>query len=516
MGEPGGDMISPKARIAALLALSLTAPVAARSQDLASFEKRVTRKVLANGLRVLVCERREAPVFSFVTHVDVGSDREIPGIAGLAHMFEHMAFKGTDTIGTTDYAAEKVALEKVEAAYAAYDAARHRTVGGDPKQTADLEKAWRDALAEADRYVVRNAFGEIIDREGGVGLNASTNNEATRYHYSFPANRLELWAFLESERFLKPVMREFYKERDVVMEERRMSVDSRPFGRALEQFQAAAFTAHSYGQPTIGWPSDLRSVSASDARAFFDRYYVPGNMVVALVGDLTPADTLPIVEKYLGRLPSRPVPPPLRTEEPPQKGERQIVLHDAAQPLYVEGYHKGSFLDPDDAVYDVISDLLSQGRTSRLYRSLVRDKRIAAAAGGFSGYPGDKYPNLFVLYALPTPGHAPEEVRDGIRAEVERLKAEDVTDEELRMVKTRAKADLIRSLDSNEGLAQELALLETRYGDWRELFRQVDRIERVTKEDVRRVAAKTFVESNRTVAMIQSTQMAGALPAGGR
>ena len=509
-------MVSHQARLAALLALSLTAPVAAISQDLASFEKRVTRKVLANGLRVLVCERREAPVFSFVTHVDVGSDREVPGIAGLAHMFEHMAFKGTDTIGTTDYAAEKVALEKVEAAYTAYDAERRRPVGREDKKLADLEKAWKDAVAEADRYVVRNAFGEIIDREGGVGLNASTGNEATRYHYSFPANRLELWVFLESGRFLNPVMREFYKERDVVMEERRMRVDSNPVGRTLEQFKAAAFTAHSYGQPTIGWPSDLRSFSASDALAFFDRYYAPANMVIALVGDLTAADTLPIVDRYLGRLPARPAAPPLRTEEPPQRAERQVVVHDAAQPFYVEGYHKGSFLDPDDAVYDVMSDLLSSGRTSRLYRSLVRDKRIAAAAGGQGGFPGDKYPNLFILLAIPTPGHTPEDLRDGIRGEIERLKNEDVTDEELRMVKTRAKANLIRSLDSNEGLAQELALFETRYGDWRELFRQVYRIEKVTKEDVRRVAAKTFVEPNRTVAMIQSTQMAGAPPKEGR
>ncbi|MFI5183078.1 MAG: M16 family metallopeptidase [Vicinamibacteria bacterium] len=508
-------MNSIRARLVAALAVSLLTPFAASAQDLASFEKRVTRKVLPNGLRILVCERREAPVFSFLTHVDVGSDREVPGTAGLAHMFEHMAFKGTDTIGTTDFAAEKIALEKVEVAYAAYDLERRRPVGRDDKRLADLEKAWKAAMAEADQYVVRNAFGEIIEREGGVGLNASTGNEATRYHYSLPANRLELWAYLESERFLKPVMREFYKERDVVMVERRMRVDSNPVGRTIEQLQAAAFTAHSYGQPPIGWPSDLRAFSATDAKDFFERYYVPANMVVAVVGDVSATDVVPLAEKYLGRLPFRPVPPPLRTEEPPQKAERQVVVHDPAQPFYAEAYHKGNILDPDDAVYDVISDLLSAGRTSRLYRSLVRDKRIAAGAGGFGGFPGDKYPNLFVVYAFPTPGHAPEEVRDGIRSEIERLKNEDVTAEELQMVKTRAKADLIRSLDGNEGLAQELALYETRYGDWRELFRQVDRIEKVTKEDVRRVALKTFVESNRTVAMIQSTQMAGAPPKGG-
>jgi predicted Zn-dependent peptidase len=497
------------------LAVMLAGASTVSPQDLRTFESRITEKTLPNGLRVLVCERHEAPVFPFTTYVDVGSDREVPGIAGLAHMFEHMAFKGTDVIGTTDYAAEKAALEKVEATYASYEGERSRLVGRDDNKVDALEKAWKEAIAEADRYVARNAFGEIVDREGGVGLNASTGPESTQYHYSLPANRLELWAYLESERFLKPVMREFYKERDVVMEERRMRVDSNPTGRAIEQFQAAAFTAHSYGQPTIGWPSDLRSFSATEAKAFFDRYYIPSSMVVAVVGDVTASQVLPLAQEYLGRLPRHPETEPLRTQEPPQRAEREVVLKDPAQPFYIEGYHKGSALDPDDAVYDVISDLLSEGRTSRLYRSLVRDKRIAAGAGGFGGFPGDKYPNLFVVYAFPTPGHAPEESRDAIRTELDRLKNEDVSPDDLRMVKTRAKANLIRSLDSNEGLASQLAYFTSRYGDWRELFRQVERIERVTKEDVRRVAAKTFVESNRTVATIQSTQMAAAPGKGG-
>jgi len=381
---------------------------------------------------------------------------------------------------------------------------------------AELEKAWRGAVADADRYVVRNELGEIIDREGGVGLNASTGSDATTYYYSLPANRVELWAYLESERFLKPVMREFYNERDVVMEERRMRVDSQPIGRALEQFLAAAFAAHPYGQPGIGWPSDLRSFSATDAQAFYERYYVPASMVVAVVGDVQPEGVLALIEKYFGRLPARPAPEPLRTQEPPQGAERLVILHDPAQPLYVEGYHKGSVLDPDDAVYDVISDLLSSGRTSRLYRSLVRDKQVAADAGGFGGFPGTKYPNLFVLYAFPTPGHTPQEVQGGIREEIERLKNVDVSEEELRMVRTRAKADLVRRLDSNQGLASQLATYEARMGDWRELFRYVDRIDKVAAADIRRVAAKTFVETNRTVAVVESTQMAAPAAEGGR
>jgi predicted Zn-dependent peptidase len=311
-------------------------------------------------------------------------------------------------------------------------------------------------------------------------------------------------------------MREFYKERDVVHEERRMRTESQPIGRLVEQFAAAAFTAHPYGQPVVGWPSDLTSFSASDALAFHAKYYVPTNMTVALVGDVKAAEALPLVERYFGRLPSAPKPAPLRTIEPPQKAERQVVIKDAAQPFYIEGYHRPAFDHPDDAVYDVLQDLLSSGRTSRLYRALVRDKKIAAAASGFSGFPGVKYPSLFAFFGVPTPGHTPEEIRDAIRTEIERLKSEDVSDAELAMVKTRTRANLIRQLDSNQGLALQLGRYQARDGDWRELFRDVEQIQKVTKADVRRVANETFVDTNRTVAMIQSTQMAATRDSGGQ
>jgi predicted Zn-dependent peptidase len=501
--------------VLALAAAAVTAgPVAA--QDLASFEKRVTVKVLDNGLTLIVCERPEAPVFSFFTHVDVGGDREVPGITGLAHMFEHMAFKGTDKIGTKDYAAEKGALEKVEAAYAAYDAERRKLVGRDDQKVAELEKAWKDAIEAADAYVVKNEFGEIIEREGGVGLNAFTSNDETGYFFSLPANRLELWAYLESERFLKPVLREFYKERDVVTEERRMRVDSSPFGRLFEQFLAAAFTAHTYGVPVVGWPSDLDSFSATDAKSFFDRYYVPANMTVAVVGDVTAAKVVSLVETYFGRLPKKPKPLPVRTVEPQQRSERVVILREATQPIYLEGYKKPDVRSADDAVFDVLGDLLSSGRTSRLYRALVRDKKIAAQSVGFPGFPGIKYTNLFAFFAVPTPGHTPEEMRDAIHAELERLKKEDVTDQELQMVKTRAKADLLRQLDNNEGLAIQLTTAQVRQGDWRELFRQVDRIEKVSKADIRRVAGATFVPENRTVGYVESMRRAATAPEGGK
>jgi predicted Zn-dependent peptidase len=488
----------------AVLALALVVPL--QAQDVASFAKRITVKKLANGLTVLICERPEAPVLSFYTVVDAGSVQDPMNETGLAHMFEHMAFKGTDKIGTRNYAAEKVALQKVEQAYAAYNEERHKPNGGDPKKIAELEKAWKEAIAAADRYVVRGQFDEIIQKNGGVNENASTSWDSTQYFFSFPANRLELWAYLESQRFLHPVMREFYKERDVVIEERRMRTDSQPTGRLVEQFLASAFMAHSYHRPTIGWISDLNTFSATDAQRFFDRYYIPSNMVVAVVGDIKAAQAVPIIEKYFGQLPSRPKPEEITTVEPPQNSQRTVLLREIAQPFYIEGYHRPDYRDPDDAVYDAISDLMSEGRTSRLYRALVRDKKIAAFAAGFTGFPGNKYPHLFAFYAVPTPGHTPQEIAEAIHVEIERVKTQDVSDEELKMIKTRAKANLIRSLGSNSGLAEQLAVYQLRYGDWRELFREVDRIDKVTKADIRRVANKTFVSENRTVGILENSK----------
>jgi predicted Zn-dependent peptidase len=501
-----------KHRACKFLAVILACSAFALAQDLASFEKRITVKKLDNGLTVIICERPEAPVFSFYTHVDAGSVQDPMGKTGLAHMFEHMAFKGTNTIGTTDYSAEKAALAKVETAYAAYIAERDKGVGRDEQKLKDLQKAWQDAIANAQKYVKPNEFPQILESNGAEGLNASTDLDETAYHYSLPENRLELWAYLESSRFIHPVMREFYKERNVVIEERRMRTDSNPVGRLLEQFTTAAFQAHPYHRPTVGWMADLNSFSATDAQHFFDEYYIPSNMIVAVVGDVKASEAIPVIEKYFGQIPSREKPDERTTTEPPQNSERRVVMYDRSQPLYLEGYHRPDYRSPDDAVYDAIADLMSNGRTSRLYRALVRDKKIAAYSAGFTGLPGIKYAHLFAFYAFPLPGHKPEEMADAIHAEIDRLKTEDITDEELKMIRTRAKANLLRGLDSNEGLASDLALYQARYGDWRELFHQVDNLDKVTKADIRRVANQTFVPTNRTVGIIET--VAPGKPAG--
>src|SRR5205809_2210871 len=276
------------------------------AQDLASFQKRVVVKKLPNGLTAIVCDRPDtAPVFSFYTNVDAGSVQDPMGKTGLAHMFEHEAFKGTETIGTKNYAAEKVALQKVEDAYAAYLHERDKRVGRDEDKLKQLEKAWQDAIKAAQDYVIPNEFSVILDSNGAEGTNAFTAEDNTGYFYSFPINRLELWAYLESSRYTHPVFREFYKERNVVTEERRMRTDSNPIGRLIEQFVAEAYVAHPYHRPGVGYYSDLDSFSATDAQHFFDTYYIPSNMVVTVVGNVDPAQTMAVIEKYFSHIPSR-------------------------------------------------------------------------------------------------------------------------------------------------------------------------------------------------------------------
>jgi predicted Zn-dependent peptidase len=500
--------------LAAFVALVALACGTAQAQDLKSFEQRITTKVLPNGLTIIICERPDAPVFSYTTFVDAGDVNDPSGESGLAHMFEHLAFKGTTEIGTKDYAAEKTALEKVEAADDAYEAEKRNPRGADPAKLKDLEAKFEAAQKEAHQYVIPNQFTEVAERNGAAGLNAETSLDETEYFWSMPENRLELWAWLESSRLADVVPREFYQERNVVLEERRMRVDSQPIGSLMEQFLATAYVAHNYGRSDIGWPSEVSQITATEAMAFHRKFYVGANIVVAVVGDVKASEALPVLEKYFSRVPGGPRPEEMTTVEPEQFAEKTVAMRAESQPVYIEGYHRPSYRDPDDTVYDAIADIFSNGRVSRLYRSLVRDQQIAAEVEGFSPYPADKYPGLFAFFAVPLPGHTPAQMRDAIHKEIDKLKTADVTDEELKMYKTRTRADLMRGLADNQGLANALAEYQTRYGDWRELFQQLDKVDKVTKADIRRVANTVFVPSNRTSAWIE-TEAAPAAKNGG-
>jgi predicted Zn-dependent peptidase len=484
-----------------------SAAIGAAREDFKDIESRVSEFTLQNGWKFIVLERHQAPVASFLTYADVGSTQEVTGISGLAHMFEHMAFKGSSTVGTTDYAREKPALAEVDRTYHALFAERMKGRPADATRLKQLEADFKAAQEAAEKFVRKNEFGEAVERAGGRDLNATTAEDRTIYYFSLPSNETELWFNLEAQRFSDPVLRQFYKERDVVMEERRLG-ESEPIARLLQEFQAVAYKAHPYRDPVIGHMSDLQSFSREDAVAFFKKYYTPANLISVVAGDVDPRRIRELAEAYFGGLPGGPKPEPLHTVEPPQLGERRLTLRLQSQRLFLEGYHKPDINDPDNAVYDAIGSLLSDGRSSRLFRTLVRDQKIATNAGGFPGFPGQKYPGLFLFYAFPSPGHTNEEVQKSIEAEIERLKTEPVASEELDGVKRRARANLIQQLDDNSTLAYLLAEAQALNGDWRELFRRLDKISALTPADIQRVAKAAFVFDNRTIGVIEPVEEA--------
>jgi predicted Zn-dependent peptidase len=475
------------------------------AQDLKEFEKKVTEFSLANGLHFIVAERHEAPVVSMHTYVNAGSVNDPSGATGIAHMFEHMAFKGTETIGTTNWPEEKKALAAVEAAYNRLEAERNKGPKADPARVKSLDEQVEAAIEHAQSYVIPNEYPRIIEENGGAGLNASTSFDSTEYFYSLPANRIELWFLLESQRFLQPVFREFYKERDVVLEENRMRVQSSPQGKLLEDFLATAFEAHPYRNPPSGWPSDIVNLRLSDARKFFQTYYVPANITIGIVGDVNPAEVRRLAERYFGSLQARPLPPVLHTEEPSQPGPKLAVVDSPSQPLLVVGYKRPDQYDKDDPVFDVISGILSGGRTGLLYQDLVRDKQVALEAEAGDSYPDSRYPNLFLFFLAPALGHSVEENQKALEDLLARFESKPVDAETLARVKTKARADVIRRLASNPGLASLLTSYHAAYGDWRKLFTSLDDLDKVTAEDVQRVARQYFVTPSRTTSYTVNT-----------
>ncbi|AFY36497.1 processing peptidase [[Leptolyngbya] sp. PCC 7376] len=459
--------------------------------------ERITEFKLDNGLQFIVLEDSNAPVVSFVTYADVGGVDEPDGKTGVAHFLEHLAFKGSTNLGTTDYEAEKVLLDELDVIFADLQSAK--TAKND-RAIAELQEKFTAVQAEANQYVVQNAFGQVVESAGGVGLNAATSADYTQYFYSFPSNKLELWMSLESDRFLDPVFREFYKEKDVILEERRMRTDNSPIGQMVEAFLDTAFTTHPYKRPVIGYNEDIRNLTRQDVKEFFEEHYAPDNLTIAIVGDVDPAQVQMMAKAYFGRFPTdqKSVYTPLPAE-PPQTETREVTLELPTQPWYLEGYHAPSVTDPDFVVYDIIASILSDGRTSRLYKSLVEEEQVALNAEGFGGFPGSKYPNLMLFYALTAPGKSVDDVAVILGKELDKLKTELVDEKELERVKTQARAGLLRSLDSNLGMARLLVSYEVTTGDWRNLFKQLDQIAAVTAEDIQRIAQETFTPENRTI-----------------
>ncbi len=529
-------------------------------QTYLDLENQVHEFTLDNGVRFLVLEKHDVPVFSFRTFINVGSANEVRGITGLSHILEHMAFKGTAEVGTKDYRAEQKAMAKEDAAFNAFKQVRlairpvrakyesmtaripadERDAYDELVATAEVmpadfslgqeahdalvfylgdvkameadyaakQQAFEDAKKAAREFVVTNEYGQIVENNGGNGLNAYTTNDVTVYHYNMPSNRLELWAYLEGTRMARPVFREFYTEKDgPVTEERRMRTDNNPIGRILEQFENLMFMANGYHHSTIGYMSDIQNVSRADCQAYFDRNYVGSNIVVSVVGDVDYKDVRKYARKYFSKIPAG-HPEPVETFEPEQLGEKRFTMEDPSQPLFIAGYHIHNVRHPDWPVYEVIADVLGQGRTSRLYKNLIKDQKIAVNAMAMPGYPGQKYDTGLLVFAMPVKDKTAEDMEGAIEEQIRKVVDDGITADELAAVKQRARANFIRGLEGNAGMASQLAWYQTYFGDWHELFRQVEVINAVTLEDVQRVAAEIFQPSNRTIAIIKTQDQA--------
>ena len=467
----------------------------------ARLEDKVVEHTLKNGMKLLMVERHTSPTVAAWIRFRVGSVDERSDERGIAHMLEHMLFKGTTTLGTRDYAAEKPLLDRIEQTAQAMIGEKAKGEKGDKARIAELEKQLAKLEADASTYVIKDEFFELYAKNGGVGYNAFTSRDGTTYLISLPANKLELWAAIESDRMQHAVLREFYSERAVVMEERRRSTDADPESKLWETFVASSFLAHPYRHPTIGWMSDIENLTRTKAENFFHAYYGPQSAIVAIVGDIDPKATIALVERYFGAIPPGRTPAPVTTVEPRQDGERRIELAAEAEPTLMLGFHKPGINAADDYVFDLISMILGNGRTSRLYRSLVIDKQIATDVGVFDA-PGHRYPNLLMINATPRAPHTVKEVESAVLAELERLKTEPVTARELQRVLNKIEFEESRRMGTNGGLARNLTEYEGTAGTWRYMIEYRRKVAAVTPADIQRVARAYFTGENRMVGVI--------------
>jgi predicted Zn-dependent peptidase len=467
----------------------------------AGLEDKVVEHTMKNGMKLLMVERHTSPTVSAWIRFRVGSVDERSDQRGIAHLLEHMLFKGTTTLGTKDYAAEKPVLDKIETVALALTAEKARDGKADAAKVAALEKQLAALEAEASQYVIKDEFFELYSKNGGTGYNAYTSRDGTTYMISLPANKLELWAAIESDRLQNAVLREFYTERSVVMEERRRSYDADPESKLWETFVASCFLAHPYGQPTIGWMPDIENLTRTKAEQFFHNYYAPNNAIVAIVGDIDSKKTIAMVERYFGAIKPGKEPLPVTAVEPKQAGERRIELIAESEPTVILGFHKPAINTPDDYVFDVISMILGNGRTSRFHKKLVIEKQIATDVGVFDA-PGSRYPNLFVISANPRAPHTIKDIEEAIEAELELLKKTPVSERDLQRILNKIEYEEARRMGTNGGLARNLTEFEATAGSWRYMTEHRARISKLTPADIMRVASTYFTRENRTVGFI--------------
>lgn len=515
-------MALPLACRGGLAALLVAGPLAAQSIP-------VVEKTLSNGMRLVMVERHDQPTIALGWMARVGSADERPGITGLAHLFEHMMFKGTRTIGTRDARRDAELNElqdKVQAQIRQeMSILRERQRRGeipdmmDPKaRTPRLQALLKDfdrLVQEQRGLVVKDEMDRIYTQAGGTGLNASTSQDRTFYIVSLPANKLELWMWLESDRLANPVFREFYSERDVILEERRQTLESRPGGVVGEAFNALTWAANTYHWEVIGWPSDIAQVTREQANAFFATYYAPNNLTAVLVGDFNPAQAAALAERYFGRIPANPAGvPELVTLEPAQPAEQRMVAEVETTPSVQIEFKTVPAVHKDAPAFQALAGILGgapafmgrpgagggRGPTGRLNKALVLDQKVATSAS--ASFRGQKLGGTFSLRATPAPGKAPSDLEPLLLAELERIAKDGVTEAELARYKKATQVGLWNRLESNAGIRETLSQYLA-VGTVQDFQQAQARMDAVTREDIQRVARASFPRSARNVLVTQ-------------
>jgi len=492
--------------LAVLLLAGLAAPLAAGEAEVP-----VQETWLDNGLRLLMVERHDTPSVACGWVAHVGSANETYGITGIAHLHEHMMFKGSSTIGTTDYEAEMVIMDRLDAIRvemeAEYSLLREAKRRGDVEgniydlenqtdRLGELREQMKKLQEEQREYTVKDEFDKIYTAMGASSMNAGTSEDFTVYFITVPANKLELWFWMESERLLNRVFREFYSERDVVREERRMRVESDPTAKYEEQYDSTFWTSTPYHHPVVGWPADVESISREQANAFFGTFYAPNNLTAALVGDFNPAEALKLAEKYLGRIPSGPKVPEVVTEEIEQLQPLRMYAEADTNPSVQIRWHTAPFVHKDRYALDLMSGILS-ARTGRLYKGLVEENKLATGEPYAYGRPM-KYAGMFEIGAELADGVTHQQVEDALLVEIEKMKNEPVGERELQKVKNQSTADTYRRFQSNFFLMLQLLIFDT-WGDWHFLNDAPAKWDAVTPDDIMRVANNYFTKDDQNI-----------------
>jgi len=487
---------------------------------------------LDNGMQVLMVERHESPTIMASIMAHVGSSNETSGISGISHLFEHMMFKGTETIGTKDIKRDReimAALDSLKELIRDEERImREKYRRGEIEDMSDpaaktdryreIETVFDSLIVEQRGLLIKDQLDEIYGKNGGFFLNAFTSDDMTGYFVRLPKNKIELYMWLESDRFKNPVFREFYSERNVVREERRLTLESTPTGLIDEEFRAMFWKSSSYHWDVLGWPSDLYSITREQANAYFDTYYAPNNLTMILVGDLEPDKLIKMVKKYFERIPRGEVEPPdVVTLEEKQYCEKRMIAEAETSPTTELWYHTVAWKHYDSYPLEVLAGILS-GKTGRLYKKLVEEKGLAKSSSGgggrmmggdnlsvSAGQDSKKYAGAFQISAEGVAGVHPEQLEKAMSEVIEDIKNNPVPEDELQKVKNQLRVDKIRFMDLMSGIGILFFLGQNAaYGDWTEANNNSKMCDLVTAEDIQRVANKYFADNQRNVLLISS------------